>query len=113
MVNWKSYTYDPRQHAAQPGGVFPHETYLAPGTFFVYYGLSDKVGLQLPPSLIKTAGPFGVQLGKNYTCIFRKPDFVDFREGAPLMYSVYPDRATIYVRNQMTDDVFLGVRIGP
>ncbi len=113
MYDWKSYTFDPRQFAAQPGGVYPHETYLTPGAFFVYYGPSDKNGLQLPPTLIKTAGPFKIQLGKNYTCVFRKPDFVDFKEGAPNLYSIYPDRATIYVRNEMTVDVFLGVRIGP
>ncbi|MCI5158238.1 MAG: hypothetical protein D3906_07305 [Candidatus Electrothrix sp. AUS1_2] len=110
---WRSYTYDPRQSSNQPGEVSPHDTYQTAGNFFVYYGPSGKNGLDLPPASIKKAGPFKVEMGKNYTCVFRKPDSVSFQEGASPMYSVYPDSATIYVRNEMTTDVFLGVYIGP
>lgn len=112
MPFWKSYTFDPRQFATQPGGVFPHETFTVSGQYHVDYGLSDKSGLQLPPAVIQRAGPFTVTVGKNYTCLFLKPGRVVFSEGASNLYTVYPDRATIYVRNEMTTDVFLGVRIG-
>ena len=111
MSDWRAYTYDPRQFAAQPGGVFPHQTFTVAGRYFVYYGPVDKLGLRLPPVAVKKAGPFLIQPGRNYTCVFIKPDGVLFNEGAPLMYSVSPGRATVYVRTEMTVDVFLGVRI--
>ena len=113
---WDSFTNDPRQFAAQPGGVFPLRRNYKTGQYLVHVGPAGKDGLAIPPATWRTFGPFDVTAGNKYAAIIQKGlgtvcELKWEKNSARLqMYSNPPagspglaGHAVVYVRNDSND----------
>jgi hypothetical protein len=118
---WESFTFDPRQFAAQPGGVFPMRPQYRTGRYLVRIGPAGKSGLDLPPARTRTFGPYDLTAGNKYAAIIKKGlgtvcEMEWLTNGARLMmYSNppkdgaavgLPGHAVVYVRNEITDEFY-------
>jgi len=69
--HWDSFTNDPRQFAAQPGGVLPLRPQYKRGKYLVHVGPAGKQGLDLPPKKWRTFGPYDITPGDKYCGIIQ------------------------------------------
>jgi|GEM_PF-2410295 len=116
---WDSFTFDQRQFAAQPGGVFPMRRNFPTGSYRIHVGPAGKTGLDVPPKTWRTFGPFNVAAGHKYSAIIKRGagticELEWETDSARIMtYSVppadkpgLPGYAVVYVRNDITDQFY-------
>jgi hypothetical protein len=107
---WDSFTNDPRQFATQPGGVLPLRKTFGKGRYSIHVGPAGNNGLNIPPAIWNTFGPFDIEGGNKYAAIIKKGqgagcDLIWEKNSARLtMYSTPPPTAAVvYVRNDALD----------
>jgi hypothetical protein len=106
---WDSYTNDPRQFAAQPGGVFPMRRNFPTGKYLVHVGPAGNNGLNLPPAKWRTFGPYDIAAGNKYAAIIQMGQGTvcellwEVNSARLMMYSKPAGSAVVYVRNEAQD----------
>ncbi|MBM3295677.1 MAG: hypothetical protein FJY82_14320 [Candidatus Aminicenantes bacterium] len=116
---WDSFTFDQRQFAAQPGGVFPMRRNFPTGSYRIHVGPAGKTGLDIPPKAWRTFGPYPVVAGRKYAAIIKRGAGticeLDWETDSAriMMYSVppadkpgLPGHAVVYVRNDIPDEFY-------
>jgi hypothetical protein len=105
---WRRITNDPRQYAAQPGGVMPLIVYndmrFQAGNYVVYHGITDGSGPTAPIWNVQQV-PVTLTGGTRYVARASSGGFESFQSagGSLIMYpEPGPNHAMIYARN---DDI--------
>jgi len=116
ICQWDSFTNDPRQFAAQPGGVFPLRRNYRKGEYRIHIGPAGKDGLAVPPAKWRTFGPVKIEAGNKYCGIIRSGQGtlcellweinsvrLETYSKPPVDQPGLPGHAVVYVRNEAGD----------